>query len=614
MVIFLLIVDNTVKKSFNTTGTCNPSKHYMVDISSKLDVIETMVSKGYYFVINRPRQYGKTTIISALSKKINNKYLIIRTSFEGTSNYMFEDEEKFGKELIKKFSNALRFTNMEKSKELESAGLLIKSLEDLSDVITNFIIGCDKKVILLIDEVDKASNNELFLSFLGLLRHKFLLAVDDLDYTFYSVILVGVHDIKNLKLKFRKDEEIKLNSPWNIAVNFDLDMSFNSEEIESMLIEYCNLNKLTMDTEKLAEKLYYYTNGYPFLVSRLCQIIDENLLDIYKKPWTKQDIDKSLKILLKENNTLFDDLIKNLENNKDLYSLVSDIVLNGNIISFNIANSVINAGYTYGIFKEEGYRVNLNNRIYEQFIYDNLVSKLEVKSEKMSIYNYKSNFITINNKLDFEKILLKYQQFMKEQYSSVDADFIEREGRLLFLAFIKPIINGIGFDFKEVQISEEKRLDVVVTYNQSKYVIELKIWRGHEYHKKGIEQLIEYLDIQGLDIGYLVVYNFNKSKQYNHEKKKCGKKTLFVMAAEWCPHCKNEMPSIQQFYDENKEKVNIVVIFTHANSSLDAVKKYITENGYTIPVYYDADGTILDGFRIESFPFNLKINGMTCWY
>ena len=88
-----------------------------------------------------------------------------------------------------------------------------------------------------------------------------------------------------------------------------------------------------------------------------------------------------------------------------------------------------------------------------------------------------------------------------------------------------------------------------------------------------------------------------------------GKKTLFVMAAEWCPHCKNEMPSIQQFYDENKEKVNIVVIFTHANSSLDAVKKYITENGYTIPVYYDADGTILEGFRIESFPFNLKING-----
>ena len=88
-----------------------------------------------------------------------------------------------------------------------------------------------------------------------------------------------------------------------------------------------------------------------------------------------------------------------------------------------------------------------------------------------------------------------------------------------------------------------------------------------------------------------------------------GKKTLFVVAAEWCPHCNTEMPHIQQFYDENKDKVNVVVVFSNVRSSLDAVKKYITENGYTIPVYYDADGTILEGFRIESFPFNLKING-----
>ncbi len=459
-----------MEKRFNTTGTCNSNKHYMVDISGKLDIIEKMVDKGDYFVINRPRQYGKTTIISGLSKRLNNNYLIIRTSFEGTANYMFQDEEKLGKELIKKFSKALRFTNIEKSKELENAGVSIKSLEDLSDVITNFIIGCDKKVVLLIDEVDKASNNELFLSFLGLLRDKFLLAVDELDYTFHSVILVGVHDIKNLKLKFRKDEEVKLNSPWNIAVNFNLDMSFNPKEIESMIKEYSNYNKLNMNIEELSEKLYYYTNGYPYLVSRLCQIIDENLLGADRRPWIIEDIDRAVKMLLRETNTLFDDLIKNLENNKDLYSLVSDIVLNGNVISFNIANPIVNIGYIYGIFKEEEYRVKLNNRLYEQFIYDYLISKLEVKSDKMSIYNYKNNFITEDNKLDFEK-----------------------------------------------------------TYNQSKYVIELKIWRGPEYHKKGLNQLDDYLEIQGLDKGYLVVYNFNKNKEYKQENIKLNGKEIFVV-------------------------------------------------------------------------------------
>ena len=88
-----------------------------------------------------------------------------------------------------------------------------------------------------------------------------------------------------------------------------------------------------------------------------------------------------------------------------------------------------------------------------------------------------------------------------------------------------------------------------------------------------------------------------------------GKKTLFVVAAEWCPHCNTEMPHIQQFYDENKDKVNVVVVFSNVRSSLDAVKKYISENGYTVPAYYDADATVLNGLKVKGFPFNLKVNG-----
>ena len=46
-------------KEFNTTGLCNPNKHYMVDISDKLENIKKLVEKEKYFIINRPRQYGK---------------------------------------------------------------------------------------------------------------------------------------------------------------------------------------------------------------------------------------------------------------------------------------------------------------------------------------------------------------------------------------------------------------------------------------------------------------------------------------------------------------------------------------------------------------------------
>lgn len=88
-----------------------------------------------------------------------------------------------------------------------------------------------------------------------------------------------------------------------------------------------------------------------------------------------------------------------------------------------------------------------------------------------------------------------------------------------------------------------------------------------------------------------------------------GKKTVFVMAAEWCPHCKNEMPHLQRFYDENKDKVNVVIVFSNANSSLEAVKTYLEKNGYTLSVYYDNDGSIIKGFNVEGFPTNLKIDG-----
>lgn len=151
------------------------------------------------------------------------------------------------------------------------------------------------------------------------------------------------------------------------------------------------------------------------------------------------------------------------------------------------------------------------------------------KSENISMagYNFKNNFITDDGGLDMEKVLLKFQQFMKENYSTRDKEFLERQGVLLFLAFIKPIINGIGFDYKEVQISEERRLDIVISYNQHKYVIETKIWYGEIAHQKGLKQLKNYLDIENLDKGYLLIFNFNKGKEYTQSEYKIDEKSIF---------------------------------------------------------------------------------------
>ncbi|MCI6189050.1 MAG: AAA family ATPase, partial [Clostridium sp.] len=192
------------------------------------------------------------------------------------------------------------------------------------------------------------------------------------------------------------------------------------------------------------------------------------------------------------------------------------IVIDGKIISFNLSNPIINLGVILGILSKKDNKVSISNRIYEQYIYDYLSSKIELSNNILEKYNFKSDFIE-GNGLNVEKILLRFQQFMKENYSKKDEVFLEREGRLLFLAFIKPTINGVGYAFKEVQISEEKRLDVVIVYNTNKYIIELKIWHGEKYHERGLKQLSDYLEINGQDKGYLLIFNFNKDKEYKKE-------------------------------------------------------------------------------------------------
>ncbi len=516
-----------MKKRFNSTGVCVSRKHYMVDISNKIEQIKKLIDNEFYFTINRPRQYGKTTTLSQLKKILSEKYLVSNISFEGIGDLVFKDEKKFANKFLWLISKSIRLSIKKDSSILDLLSTEVEDLDELSDIITRFIETSNKEVVLLLDEVDKSSNNQLFLSFIGMLRNKYLAREQEEDYTFKSVILAGVYDVKSLKLKLRTEDEAKYNSLWNIAADFNVDMSFSPVEISTMLKGYCEENHILMDVNKLSEEIYFFTQGYPFLVSRVCQIIDEMLYESEKQSWNKEDVYKAVKILNGENNTLFQSLVKNIENNEELYDLIKRVLIDGEDIIFNLLDPLINIGITFGIFKNKENTVQISNKIFEEILYNYMLSKIRTSTKNMSLYNFKSNFIESNGGLNIEKILQRFMQFMKEQYSSRDQGFIEHHGRLLFLSFIKPIINGVGFDFKEVQVSEEKRLDVVITYNNFKYIIEMKIWRGPKYHEEGINQLCDYLNIHSLDKGYLVIFNFNKNKEFKEERINVKEKNIF---------------------------------------------------------------------------------------
>lgn len=58
-----------MKRKFNTEGQCAPELHYMVRLDGRMrEIKERYVEPGSYFVINRGRQYGKTTTLWALEE------------------------------------------------------------------------------------------------------------------------------------------------------------------------------------------------------------------------------------------------------------------------------------------------------------------------------------------------------------------------------------------------------------------------------------------------------------------------------------------------------------------------------------------------------------------
>ena len=262
-------------KIFNVNGDCKPNLHYMVNISERLRQIKNMVDEGQYFTINRARQYGKTTTLRALEEFLQKEYTVVSLDFQRMSYADFENENSFVMAFSGEILDCMRFPE-------EIPDTIKTTLQGFADgderqVTLSRLFRClsqwceqsNKKIVLLIDEVDSASNNQVFLDFLAQLRGYYINR--DRKATFQSVILAGVHDIKNIKRKISENGEHKLNSPWNIAADYLVDMSFSALDIAGMLKEYEGDHKTGMDINAIAGMIFDYTSGYPFLVSKLCK-------------------------------------------------------------------------------------------------------------------------------------------------------------------------------------------------------------------------------------------------------------------------------------------------------------------------------------------------------
>lgn len=141
-----------------------------------------------------------------------------------------------------------------------------------------------------------------------------------------------------------------------------------------------------MDVPAVAKEIFLYTCGYPYLVSAICKILDEDLPELEpdfssKCIWKKEGVTQAVHHLLKEDIPLLASMAKQLDSYTELHTMTEEILYEGKQIAYSQMEKSVNLGTMFGFFKENNGHVAIANRIFEMALLNMFAAKEAVSNE-----------------------------------------------------------------------------------------------------------------------------------------------------------------------------------------------------------------------------------------
>jgi hypothetical protein len=511
------------KRMFEDSGTVNPKEAYYVPLdnvtNTKNQNMKTMVDMGRYFSIFAPRQSGKTTFLEELFLELHRDptYIVILLSFQNLSNV---DKRAFYRKIEKRLyaqlKDRLRKVNCEKcdpvQRFLENHHLtdhlsFMELFEELN-CIMEF-----KKIIIFIDEFDGIPIDQLE-DFLTTLRELYLIYKKAKQKALYSIGLIGIRNITKLI--------VGGVSPFNIADQVDLP-PFSLKNITDLYAQYTKETNQPF-TKEAVKKVYEETAGQPWLVNRLGTILTVNIKPETLDPIDEKDVEKAIKILLKERNDHFDNLYEKAKLYKETF--VEIVFDNVEYVANDEDQSWLEQ---YGLIKNRDDRAVVSNNIYKTRYIKTFFKEVKA-GEDISLQEY----ILPGNKLDMERIFLDFDQYIAQ--IGVRAFYKEKKpyektGQFLLTAWLYRFVKGGAGDLRYETPTGLGRMDILLNYKGKRYIIETKVNHQDDITRilqQGIKQVAQkYLATESAAEGYLVIFDTKthagavcKPRDHQEENKK----------------------------------------------------------------------------------------------
>ena len=497
---------------FNTHGPVNAEEHYVVSRQALLSDLLTQIESGKYFTIYAPRQMGKTTLLEQMVESLRTweGYLPIPLSFELYENW---SESRF----LASFGDLIcqhvkgHFLNQDHPQKDSVIALTLTPPTEYEAIWQFFSKLYDlvpgTHVVMIIDEFD-ATPQSAISSLLQVWRTMYLSQLP--KHCLHSVILVGIQNIA--RLNFGR------SSPFNIAYQHRL-ANFSATQVGELLMQFTEESGQGFDDGTI-DWIHQQTGGQPFLVNRLAAILTEDVVTVRDRSLSLADLRVALQRLVRESNYNFETVVRRAaEYQEDVLR-----ILFGASYAFTLNDPLVNSLYMYGIIDEaEAGFCAIANPIYKRVLIDYFRPRQIGLQAAILANGYDFRASVDRDVLQMRQLLSKFREFVERrgrEAFKVGPTPQEATGQYLLMAYLDLAIRNLEGDlFTEVN-SGEGRLDLLVTHQGRRYVVETKLWRGQLEYERGLAQLRNYLASEGQTTGYYVVFHAlpNVYGKLNHEE------------------------------------------------------------------------------------------------
>jgi len=519
---------NEQRRRFHTTGPIIPEENYFVRRQDELNEFLSRIEQGKYIVIFAPRQTGKTSlfyrVLDELEKDVS--YIPIELNFEVYANTDVKDfYESIVGHIINNIKARLEKLVVPNSAEI-SAWLDAQRITNhlsLEKFFMDFHAKLpETKVVLIIDEFDGIPK-ETLRDFLYMLRYIYHTKRRNTDRNYlHSVGIVGVKSVSQLDF----DRSI---SPFNIQDESQV-KNFTLSQVQELLGPYTA--EVGQPFEPEAIKLVHErTAGQPFLVNRLAQILTEELNIPKTENITVEHFQRAYKILVKEDSTHFDTLVRNIKRNPKFKDVLLSIINREEGVEFNRRDDLIKELTTYGVIREQDGFCVIDNPAYQIVIIDTFKPRENGLENQYLPEDIRfADYVTFDQRISMDALLSNFCDFIKRvgfrilQVMLTPQEFL---GQYLLIGYLDTFVRQIGaYIYPEVPTGRG-RMDIIILYQGRKYIIETKLWKGEKQYQDGKKQLAQYLQREGAGEGYYVVFDYRKRQaKERRERENIGEMTI----------------------------------------------------------------------------------------